>query len=601
MSSVTGGGPGGDAQGGVARPGETGEEHHDTRVPIEAPLLSALFEQAAVGIYATDAEGRVTACNPHSERLLGYAEGDVVGKDVHALVHRFPDGSVAPLADCRLREVITAARAAEGVEFFARADATLIPVRWAAAPILLAGSVTGSVVVFTDETASLSEADRRSTEHNALSAAYERLTLLADAAAALTGTLDATEALRRLARVVVPRVGDAATVDVLRDGGVVERMTVAHRDPLRAVPPPGPIGALLVDGIRSEGPWALVLADGEPTVLSAIQSPQAARNPFHRAQLELLEELGAQYAIVAPLRARGRVLGTLTVARTDPARPYGPPEVDLVTDLADRAALVADNARLYGEQRATAEALQRNLLPRLPSTRQLSLTARYLPARTAAEIGGDWYDAFRDLDGALALVIGDVVGHGLSSVARMSELRNLLRGIALSTQAPPSVVLSTFDRAVTHLSGTGSTDIDPSEAELATLVFARLEGTPGGPRRLTWSNAGHPPPLLMRADGTAEYLDQPAGVLIGLGDDGLIDDTRVDAAIDVEAGTTLLLYTDGLVETPGRSIIDGLDTLQHHASALAHQPLDPFCDQLLQRVAPSGTDDIALLAARVEQ
>jgi hypothetical protein len=150
---------------------------------------------------------------------------------------------------------------------------------------------------------------------------------------------------------------------------------------------------------RGRGTLARVLAGAEPILLTAIESPRSAENPLHRTQLELFDQLGARYAIVAPLRARGRVLGALTVARTDPTRPYGPAETALLADLAGRAGLAADNARLYGGQRATAEALQRSLLPRLPSTRQLSLAACYRPARAAAEVGGDWYDAFRTLDG----------------------------------------------------------------------------------------------------------------------------------------------------------------------------------------------------------
>jgi PAS domain S-box-containing protein len=569
-------------------------------MPIEAPLLVALFERAAVGIYATDADGRVTGCNPHSERLLGYRESEVLGRDVHELVHRARDGSVIPVEECPLREVMVAGRAADGTGFFSSADGTLLTVRWTSAPILLAGAVTGSVVVFTDETSSAVESEQRATEHTALTAAHERLTMLADATTALTETLDLPEALRRLARITVPRLGDWSVVDLVTDDGQVERVTVVHRDPDRPVPAGGPVGALAAVAEAGRSPLARVLAGSDPVLLTHIEPPGEAAGPIHRAQLELFDELGARSAVVAPLRARGRVLGALTVARSDPGEgAYGPAETALLADLAGRAGLAVDNARLYGAQRATAEALQGNLLPDLPSTRHLSLAARYRPARKTAEVGGDWYDAFRLLDGALALVIGDVVGHGVAAAARMGELRNLLRGIAVTTGAPPSSVMTRFDEAVTHLTGTSLNARDPDRADLATGIYARVEGRPGAARRLVWCNAGHPPPLLVDPDGTVRYLDQPTGMLVGLG-----DRDRVDGEVDLPAGVTLLFYTDGLVESRDQPIGEGVELLRHHASELAVShadlPLDDLCDGLLERLSPSGTDDVALLAARVE-
>ena len=587
-----------------------GMDRRDTRVPIEAALLTALFDHAAVGIYATDAEGRLTACNPHTERLLGYSERDMVGADVHTLLHRAAGGTTPPVAECRLREVMSATRSADGRGVFARADDTLLPVRWAAAPTMLAASVTGSVVVFTDETTEGAETDRREAEHTALAAAHERLTLLADVTTALSSTLEVGEALHRLARITVPRLADWSVVDLLTEDGQVERIALVHRDPDRPLPPGGPLGAMPTTAAeRGPGTLAGVLAGGEPILLTDLEPSRTAEPPVHRAQRDLFDQLDACCAIVAPLRARGRVLGALTVARTDPARPYGHADTDLVADLAGRAGLAVDNARLYGGQRATAEALQRSLLPQLPSTRHLSLAARYWPARAAAEVGGDWYDAFRTLDGSPALVIGDVVGHGLAATARMGELRNLLRGIAVTTGAPPSEVMTRFDQAVTHLYDTDlkATNLEVAEltsaeltsAELATAIYARLEGVPGGPRRLVWCNAGHPPPLLIAPNGTPRYLEDPSGLLLGLDDhDG------ADGHVDLPAGSTLLLYTDGLVETRDQPISHGLTRLSHHTTALirslANEPLDTLCDHLLDRLTPAGTDDVALLAARIE-
>jgi hypothetical protein len=187
----------------------------------------------------------------------------------------------------------------------------------------------------------------------------------------------------------------------------------------------------------------------------------------------------------------------------------------------------------------------------------------------------------------------------LAAAARMGELRNLLRGIAVTTGSPPCQVMSRFDEAVTHLTATDLTAADMTGAELATAIYARIEGVPGGPRRLVWCNAGHPPPLLTGPDGSARYLDHPSGLLIGLD-----DHDRVDGETDLPPGSTLLLYTDGLVETRHRPIGDGLAHLHHEAASLSRrlgdQPLDTLCDQLLDRLSPTGTDDVALLAARIE-
>jgi len=575
--------------GGADRLGEG--DRRGTRLPIEAPMLGTLFETAAVGIYATDADGLVTGCNPHMERLLGYREEDLVGRDVHGLVHRRPDGSKPQADECALLAVIRDARAADGRgDQFTRSDGSLLPVAWSAAPVLLAGTVTGSVVVFRDDMARDSEGESRTAEHTALNVTHERLSLLADATSVLTATLDLGEALHRLASITVPRLADWSVVDLLTDSGEVQRAALAHRDPEQHIlPPEGPIGMLPPSGEPGRASvLARVLHGAEPVLVSDFPPPHTAEDPLHRAQLDAFEQLGAASAIVAPLRARDRVLGALTVARTDPTRPYGAADVALVYDLAGRAGLAADNARLYGQQLQTADALQRSLLPVLPSTRHLGLAARYRPARENAHTGGDWYDAFRLLDGRLALVIGDVVGHGLDAAVRMGELRNLLRGIAITTGVPPALVLAHFDRAVIHLA------TDSATADLASAVYAIVEGEPAGPRRLVWSNAGHPPPLLLNLAGSSRFLDEPSGLLIGVD-----NQDRANGDVPLPPGATLLLYTDGLVETRTRSLDDGLDRLRRHAGALIDQPLGDLCDQLLDRLAPTPTDDVAILAARI--
>ena len=242
-----------------------------------------------------------------------------------------------------------------------------------------------------------------------------------------------------------------------------------------------------------------------------------------------------------------------------------PSAADVATarDVADRAGLTLATARLHDRQRELAEQLQRSLLTAPPQPDHCEIVVRYLPATAAAAVGGDWYDAFLRWDGATTLVIGDVAGHDSVATATMGQLRGLLRGIATSTDAGPAGVLARLDDSMAQLS------VD----SLATAVVARLEQTPGElareVTRVRWSDAGHPPPVVLRADGRVELLAGPrADLLLGVDADAV----RRESVTTLDPGETLLLYTDGL-ET---------------------------CDALLDRlVAPAHTDDVALAAVRL--
>ncbi|OMQ14381.1 hypothetical protein A7K94_0217020 [Modestobacter sp. VKM Ac-2676] len=204
-------------------------------------------------------------------------------------------------------------------------------------------------------------------------------------------------------------------------------------------------------------------------------------------------------------------------------------------------------------------------------------------------MGGDWYDAFPSADGATTLVIGDVTGHDRDAAAAMGQLRNLLRGIAHALDAAPAPVLTALDHAVHDLGVT----------TLVTTVLARVEQTPEqavtGVRTLRWANAGHPPPVLVRADGAAQLLERPRNLLLGVDP----DTPRSDHAVDLWPGDTVVLYTDGLVERRDATLDEGLDRLVTAAAALAGTPVDDLCDALLARMAPDFADDVALLALRI--
>ncbi len=291
-------------------------------------------------------------------------------------------------------------------------------------------------------------------------------------------------------------------------------------------------------------------------------------------------------AAIAPIRGLREVLGALTLGRSERADKFTAADLSLLEDITRRAGLALDNARLYQRQRKVAETMQRYLLPQLPRITGLEMTSRYLPAPDASHVGGDWYDAFTLGDGDTALVIGDVSGHDLDAAAGMAQLRNVLRSYAWSQKEPPSRIVERVDRAVLRI----------TDVSMATLVLGTLTTDDEGRWTLRWTNAGHPPPLLVTRDGVTEYLTDGGGMLLGTG----TDRPRVDGSTALPPGSTLVLYTDGLVESPTHSIDDGLDRLRRNAAALAHRPVEAFTDELLRRARPADNDDdVALLAVRI--
>ncbi|WP_432521478.1 SpoIIE family protein phosphatase [Kineococcus sp. SYSU DK006] len=247
-------------------------------------------------------------------------------------------------------------------------------------------------------------------------------------------------------------------------------------------------------------------------------------------------------------------------------------------------------ATLLAERRSAAEVLQRSLLPHLPEPDHLELRARYVPAATGEHVGGDWYDAVVLPDGATALVIGDVTGHDMTAAARMGQLRGLLRAYAFDREEPPSEVVARLDRATVGL------HMDT----LATLVLARIEqdqqDTSSGMRRLRWTNAGHPAPILLLADGTTQVLRSAPELLLGL----LPDTARTDHTHPLPPGSTLLLYTDGLIEHRGRNIDDGIADLRRVLSTCAHCTLEELLEHVqTELVGQAPEDDCAILAVRL--
>jgi PAS domain S-box-containing protein len=337
-------------------------------------------------------------------------------------------------------------------------------------------------------------------------------------------------------------------------------------------------------------PACVSTATGERVLLR----DRAESLAFAPEMAEVLLDTGCQAWASLPLRGSGQVLGSLTVGWAHP-HDFPAGEVELldafaqqcghgieriVTREAERAAAAAT--------RGMAEVLQMSLLTEPVQPDHLQVAVRYRPAADGATIGGDWYDAFLNPDEELSLVIGDIAGHDRRAAAAMGQARNLLRGITFGVGEPPAAILAALDRAMRHF----------AVNSLATAILAQVEQTATdavtGRRRVRWSNAGHPPPLLLQPDGSAELLHTPAELLLGVVPHG----QRADHEALLPIGATLLLYTDGLVERRGVDLDDGLAQLSAVARALAGLDLETFCDELLVRMVCDGEDDVALLALR---
>ncbi len=256
---------------------------------------------------------------------------------------------------------------------------------------------------------------------------------------------------------------------------------------------------------------------------------------------------------------------------------------------AEQAAALDRLAREAAASRALSDRLQQALLTPPPEPDHLHVVVRYLPAGHESQVGGDWYDAFLQPDGATMLAIGDVVGHGSHAAAAMGQLRGTLRALAYDNDETPAATLGRTDRTSTGL----------AVSTLATAILARIERHPDVPvtgrRIVRWSNAGHVPPLLLSPDGASRVLATRPDLMLGVEPSA----PRRDHTVELESQHTLLLVTDGLVERRGSDLDQGMDRLQDALRDLGSRPLPELLDTVLDRLVPrAGEDDVAVVAVR---
>jgi serine phosphatase RsbU (regulator of sigma subunit) len=395
---------------------------------------------------------------------------------------------------------------------------------------------------------------------------------------------------------LVPALADWCWIVLTDEHGRPYEGAVSHRDPARREEVAAYVGRMLSLMTEESGP-KVVLRTGRPVVVPRVDWAHVERALPDPAAREALARLDMGSTVIVPLSANGQTLGALGLFTNAARGPQTPAEVGTAVEIGRRAGLSLRHARLFGQQRALADALQRSMLTEPPRPEHCEIVVRYVPAAEGAEIGGDWYDAFQQPSGTVVLAIGDVVGHDVRAAAAMGQVRGLLRGIGYSRGGSPAEVLTELDRAVSGLA------LDT----MATAVVARLETDDAradadrrlraGEVLLRWASAGHPPPVVLTPDGDVQVLDtSDPDLLLGVAPDR----PRTDRAVVLAAGSTVLLHTDGLVERRDRDLDAGTAELVAVLRECASLPLQELCDRVLARLfLPDAEDDVALLAVRL--
>jgi PAS domain S-box-containing protein len=415
----------------------------------------------------------------------------------------------------------------------------------------------------------------------------QRRQRLLDRAAIATAQLRSLEEmLGALADVIVPELADGCGVYLVTDltgdrhGGapfIIERLATAARPGSRRLPPYSeeqlPASNAFVQAVRGRRPLLMTFPVGSPP-------PQAVP----RGTLPWLKANDANGVLILPVVVDGAVPAVVCAVTCGDRPAISRDTITLLNRMFDHAHDALSRAIRFQRAQQIALALQYSLLADPPSLPDLRIVARYRASPSAADVGGDWYDSFVLPDGVPALVIGDVSGHDLSAAVAMSQLRNMLRALAMDRREPPGEILTRLNVAMESLSG----DVT------ATCVFARVERFDDA-YRLWYASAGHPPPLLVSPDGGGRFLEGGLSPLLGFPH----TEPRVSEVEPLPPGSTLLLYTDGLVERPGEHLDDGLERLRRLAESVADEPVDRFCDSVLAGLPASGLDDIAVMALRL--
>lgn len=513
----------------------------------------------------------ILSWNRGAERMYGHSAEEIIGRDVSVLI---PEERKA-----EERSILDRLRRGQKVEPYEteriRADGIRIDVALTVSPIIDPdrGPVGGAIVARDITTAKR----HRQTQE-----------FLARAGGALDASLDPVETMRTIASTAVPELCELCVIDLLEEDGSFGAAVAAATDPALAQE---------LEGVRRRSPLAAdgrhpvaqVMRARKPMVWRDLTDPgvisEVSQSDEHR---ELVERAGYHSAVVAPLTARGRTLGALSLLHLASNRRYDAADLALVENLATRAAMALDNAHLYADRDHIAAVLQRGLVPdRPPAIPCFESAVAFEPAGAGIEVGGDFFDVVTRGEGSL-VVVGDVAGRGSEAVALTSLVRHGVRAFALETDEPSEILRKVNDVMLGQQMGIA----DP---RFVTAILVHLEHSREN-ARLTVCSAGHPPALRVRGDGVIEALG--GGPLLGI----FRDVELSDRVVTLEPGDTVILYTDGLLEAGPVAEHLSVEELTGLVSGLAdlppHEIASALRDDAFARAGSKFADDLLVLALR---
>ncbi|WP_441247780.1 SpoIIE family protein phosphatase [Kitasatospora sp. McL0602] len=555
------------------------------QVEGDLAVLDGFFTQSPIGMAVYDTELRYVRLNNALARINGVPVADHIGRRISAVLPGINSAEIEAV----MRQVLATGRPVVDARSHGRTPGDPRRDRaWSASYFRLedpAGRVLGV-------SSSIIDVSERFQAEARASRAQERLALLAEATARIGTTLDLQRTAEELMEAVVPRFADFATVDLLEPvlrGEEPAELAPDRGVKLRAVA----VGEAYESGLSSAADsvgetteydsrrvYTECLRSGRPLVRSHVDEQILSALVSDETRVKPGIDAGIHSYLMVPIMARGMVLGGAEFVRTRNPEPFSTADVALAEELVARTAIALDNARLYRRERETALTLQRSLLPQeIHRTLGLEIAYRYLPSSVVSEVGGDWFDVVPLSCGRVALLVGDVMGHGIRAAATMGQLRTVARTLA-TLDLPPEQVLTRLDETAMGI----------GEGQFATCICAVYDPVD---RTCTVAAAGHLPPILVAADGTSRIVDVPPGVPLGVG--GVAFEST---EFTLPEGAIVALYTDGLVERRGQDIDQGIGLLRQTVAGRS-RTLEESCDAALAVLVTDGTeDDIAMIMAR---
>jgi PAS domain S-box-containing protein len=552
---------------------------------IDRSVMDGLFRRSPVGLAVLDPELNILRVNRAIARIGGVTPEETRG-------HRIGDFLVpadAEQVDAGLREVVRTGAPMIFTEQPCRLAAAPGTERYVSVSAFRIEDAGGRVLGVTQLVEDVTDGHR----------ARRRLALLTEAGATIGTTLDVRTTAQELVRAAVPGLADCVSVDLLEaisrgeepvadgGGGPVRRTAYTTATP-ETEALLFPVGT--VNSFPEGSPQARCLATGRPVLEPFIDITDlvTARGPGVREAALAVHSL-----MVVPLTARGLVLGFVSLWRSRLPEPFEEDDLTLAGELAARAAVSLDNARRFTQQHRAALTLQRRLLPRdLPAHPAVVVAHRYMPAGGATGVGGDWFDVIPLSGARVALVVGDVVGHGINAAATMGRLRTAVHTLA-DLDLEPDEVLSHLDDLVTRLAGEQEHDVEGGPGEQvvgATCLYAVYDPVT---RLCSVARAGHPPPAVVTPEGEVSLPDLPAGPPLGLG--GLPFEA---AELTLAEGSVLALYTNGLLEYAPLDMDAALAKLCSTLGGTG-RPVEEMAQAVVDELLPARpSDDVALLLAQ---